>query len=274
MTAKVSLQCPQPLHQTLFSSLGMAFVSEWADRVLRPDRTRASAGLWLNLRTFCFFEGRCVIVSGGETSSLKTAKTLKILLVDEYEQRAEALEKALRDNGYSVVIRASARDYLPACVQNTEPDVILIDVDAPGRDTLEQISVIHRQAPRPVVLFTQEQDRDAISRAIRAGVSAYVVDGVNAARVQPIIDSAVATFNAFQDLRNELERTKITLSDRKTVDRAKGILMSQRGLTEGAAYKMMQKMAMDRKRKLADIARDVIEMAELFGSSAGQGGVL
>ena len=198
------------------------------------------------------------------------AQALKIMIVDEHPQRAELLALALRDAGYDVIGHASTNDYLPKCVSDAKPDVVLIDLDSPNRDTLEQISAMNQRDPLPVVMFTQQQDRNFIEQSIRAGVSAYVVDGLSNTSVRSVIDVAVATFERFQTLKTELNEAKTSLADRKVVEKAKGILMQQRSVTEPEAYRLLQKMAMDRKRKLVDVAGDVIEMAELFTSPDAQ----
>jgi response regulator NasT len=191
---------------------------------------------------------------------------LKIMVVDDHAQRACTLARVLTESGYHVVAQVAATDYLPARITESQPDVILIDVDAPSRDTLEQVSAIHRETPRPVIMFSNNGDRETIAAAIAAGVSAYQVDGLAHSKVQPIIDVAIAHFQRFQHLQNELDKAQSSLASRKLVDRAKGVLMAQRQLTEPQAYRTLQKLAMDRKRRLVDVARDVIEMADLLSS--------
>lgn len=189
---------------------------------------------------------------------------LKIMVVDDHAQRAQTLARVLTESGYEVVAQVPASDYLPTRINECKPDVILIDVDAPGRDTLEQVSAIHRETPRPIVMFSSKDDRETITAAIAAGVSAYMAHGLSISKVQPVIDMAIAHFQRFQQLQDELAKAQTTLADRKIIDRAKGVLMSQRKLTEPQAYRTLQKLAMDRKRRIADVARDVIEMADLL----------
>jgi len=187
-----------------------------------------------------------------------------ILVVDDDQQRGQALAQVLRVSGYLVVSHISQRDHLPAIVEKTQPDIILIGVASPDRDTLEQLTSIHRDAPRPVVMFARDDDEQTIARAVRAGVSAYIVDGISSSRVKPIIDVAVAHFRQHQSLRMELEKTKTTLEDRIVIDRAKGLLMQQRGLSEPDAYGMMRKLAMDRKVRLGQVARDILMIEEMI----------
>lgn len=191
---------------------------------------------------------------------------IRVMVVDEDEQRGHMLVATLVASDYEVVGNVAADDYLPAKVKDLRPDVVLVDIDAPSRDTLERISAVHRSAPRPVVMLTQDEDMEMIGAAIRAGVSAYVVDGLSRSKVEPIINVAIAQYKEFQGLREELEKTKTTLADRKDIDRAKGILMQKKSISEPEAYRLLQKIAMDQKKKLADVAREVNSMAALIGS--------
>ena len=193
------------------------------------------------------------------------AGSVKILLIDDTRTRARVLRKALQDAGYEVVQAAAAPLALLKAVERAQPDVIIIDVDSPSRDVLEHIVVMSQNAPRPIVMFARDPAQETIREAVKAGVSAYVVDGLEAARVKPIIDVACARFEEFQRLRGELAQVRENLSERKLVERAKGILMQRRGLSEEDAYAALRGMAMDRKQRLADAARSVIEAAELLG---------
>lgn len=144
------------------------------------------------------------------------------------------------------------------------PDVILIDTEAPSRDTLEHLAAMERDMPRPVLIFAQESDDATIRSALRAGVSAYVVDGLGAGRLKPVIDVAVARFEAHQALKQQLAAATLKLSDRKLIDRAKGILMKTRSLDEDAAYAALRRLAMNRSQPLAAAAKDVVDMARLL----------
>lgn len=191
-----------------------------------------------------------------------TPTRLKILVIDEEEQRGQTLAAVLTATGYDVVGRSGHDAYLPSVVDEVRPDLVLIDVASPGRDTLEQLNALHREHPRPVVMFAQDDDQDTIARAVRAGVSAYILDGLENTRVKPIIDVAIAHFRHHQSLRIELERASAALDDRKAIDRAKGLLMERRGIGEPDAYALLRKLAMDRKAKLGDIAREVLSSAQ------------
>lgn len=189
---------------------------------------------------------------------------LKILVIDESRGRAAAVCAGLAMAGHQVAaVLASARD-LSDQVAKVRPDVILIETDAPSRDTLEHLAAMERDAPRPVVMFARESDNDQIRAAIRAGVSAYVVDGLEPARLRSIIDVAVARFEEHQALKAELADATRKLSDRKRIEKAKGILMKSRGLDEEAAYAALRRLAMDRGQSMAAVAQNVIDMAKLL----------
>ena len=153
---------------------------------------------------------------------------------------------------------------LLARVREVEPDVIIIDRESPDRDTLEHVCSVTRDEPRPIVLFTQDGNRATIQAAVRAGVSAYIVGGMSAERVRPIVDVAMARFEEFQALRQELDQAKISLAERKQIERAKGIVMKSRGVSEDEAYVLLRKLAMERNQRLAQISENVIAMAELL----------
>jgi len=189
---------------------------------------------------------------------------LRIALVDEKPERSSSLEAALIAEGYDVVARLGGADDLRARIAELAPDVIIVDMQSPDRDVLEDMQRIHREAPRPIVMFVDESDGPSIRAAVRAGVSAYVVDGLRSRSVRPIVEVAIARFEEFQALRHELEEALESLEERKLVDRAKGILMERRGIGEQEAYRLLRKAAMDRQVKLAELARQLIATAELL----------
>lgn len=190
---------------------------------------------------------------------------LRVMLVDKSAGRSAILEQALKDQGHEVVARLGENEDLLSSVRRLEPDIILIDMELPDRDTLESMRMINRQVPRPVVMFADQSDGGTIQEAVRAGVSAYIVDGLSPGRLKPIMDVAIARFREFQALRDELEETRGKLADRKDIDKAKGILMRQKGLSEEAAYAALRKLAMDRNQRLGEVARMLISAAELLG---------
>lgn len=189
---------------------------------------------------------------------------LKILVIDESHRRAAEICAGLALAGHQVAAVLPTTSDLDAQVAAIKPDVILIETDSPSRDTLEHLATMDRQMPRPVIIFANEGDNTTIRASIRAGVSAYVVDGMDPSRLKPIIDVAVARFEEHQALKKELAEATRKLSDRKLVEKAKGILMKSRGLDEEAAYGALRKLAMDRGKPLAAVAQDVVEMARLL----------
>jgi len=190
--------------------------------------------------------------------------SLSVLLVDDDPARAAIVEPALRAAGYEVVTVVDTATEMLAQVRAMKPDVIIIDRDSPDRDTLEHVCMITRDDPRPIVMFTQDQDRTLMREALEAGVSAYVVDGLSVERVRPIEEVALARFEQWQALRRELDQAQTNLAERKVIERAKGIVMKQRRCSEDEAYALLRKLAMDRNQRLAHVAESVITMAELL----------
>ena len=185
---------------------------------------------------------------------------LKVMIVDQVVERAEVLEQALVRAGYDVIAYVPSTYDLHRQVRARQPDIVIIDMDSPDRDTLENICVVSRDEPRPVVMFAHDGNTEKIRAATLAGVSAYVVDGMSAERIRPIIDAAVARFDQFQALKRELDDIEEKLADRKVIERAKGILMKGRQLSEEEAFRALRKQAMQSNAKLATVARQVIEM--------------
>jgi two-component system, response regulator / RNA-binding antiterminator len=192
------------------------------------------------------------------------ATRLRVLLVDDTPERVAVLKEALACAGCVVDGVTTPGDDLAAVVRERQPDAVIIDVDSPSRDTLESLRAINRDLPRPIIMFVERSDGSAIEEAMKAGVSAYVIDGLNAQRVKSIIDVALARFKEYQTLRSELERTKGSLQDRKIIDRAKGILMEQRKLGEDEAYRALRRLAMEQNRRLVDVAQQLITFAQVL----------
>jgi response regulator NasT len=186
-------------------------------------------------------------------------KPLRVLLVDDDSPHLPFLRDELLRLGCEVLGVIDAAVELAASVSKLDPDLVIIGAESPSRDTLEHIAVMSHAAPRPIVLFTDDPDRARMQRAIRAGVSSYVVAGLAPERLRPILDVALARFEADAELRAELDAARGELQARKRIERAKGILMEARALSEEQAYREMRKMAMDRGEKLAQIAERIIE---------------
>ena len=190
---------------------------------------------------------------------------LRVMLVDDTPKEVSLLREALIASGFDVVAQVTSGFHLPEAVARVKPDAIIIDTESPTRDVLEQIVVVSQDSPKPIVMFTGDRENKTIQAAIKAGVTAYIVDGVSQARLKPIMDVALARFQADQSLREELASTQTKLADRKLIDRAKGILMKARRVDEDEAYTHMRKLAMDKSVRLADIAGQIIQASELIG---------
>jgi response regulator NasT len=189
---------------------------------------------------------------------------LKVMIVDDVAERAEVLRDALVRAGHEVIAYMPSTFDLHRQVSALKPDIVIIDTDSPDRDTLENICVVSRDEPRPVVMFTHDGDGEKIRAATQAGVSAYVVDGMSGERIGPIIEAAVARFEQFHALKRELDDIEEKLADRKVIERAKGILMQSRNLSEEAAYRALRKQAMENNMRLADVSRQLIAVAGLI----------
>src|SRR3954469_6426359 len=189
---------------------------------------------------------------------------LKVMIVDEMVERAEVLQQALARAGYEVIAYMPSTFDLHRQVDELKPDIVIIDMDSPDRDTLENLCVVTRDNPRPVVMFTHDGDSDKIRAATQAGVSAYVVDGMDGERIGPIINAAIARFEQFQALKQELDDIEEKLADRKVIERAKGILMKTRNLSEEDAYRALRKQAMQSNSRLADVSRQLVAVAGLI----------
>jgi len=189
---------------------------------------------------------------------------LRVMLVDDSPGDASPLRDNLLQSGYDVVEVTSSADVLLDRVAAMQPDVIIIDSDSPTRDTLEQLSFVSARQPRPIVLFTEDRESATIQAAIKAGVSAYIVAGMQPERLQPILDVAIARFEQDRALRDELKTAQGRLVERKVVERAKGILMQQKGVSEDEAFRLMRKLAMDRNRKLLEVAQQIIDVSDLL----------
>ncbi len=196
---------------------------------------------------------------GGQRDS-----SLKIAIVDESPIRAAILEDGLREAGFTQVQRIAETHNLLVRIYAMDPDVILIDLESPSRDMLEQMFQMSRSVKRPVAMFVDQSDTASIQAAVDAGVSAYIVGGLKKERITSILDLCISRFNAFHRLQTELDQAKDALDERKVIDRAKGVLMKAKKFTEEEAYALMRKTAMNENKKIVDIAQSVLTAAELF----------
>jgi response regulator NasT len=190
--------------------------------------------------------------------------SLKIVIVDENPVRAAILQDGLREAGYINVTHLDETARLLARIYAIDPDVVLIDLENPSRDVLEQMFQVSRAVKRPIAMFVDQSDTASIEAAVDAGVSAYIVGNLQKDRIKTILDLTISRFNAFSRLQGELDRAKSALEERKAIDRAKGILMKAKNLSEEAAYALLRKTAMNENKKIAEVAQSVIMAAELF----------
>ena len=193
---------------------------------------------------------------------------LIVLLVDSNVDRARIVEEGLRDS--AVVKQAGALQgaALLSEVERVQPDAIIIDCDSPDRDTIESLELVARHNPRPIVMFVEKGDGAVAKEAVRAGVSGYIVDGLSQDRVQPVLEIAIERFRMFDALWKDLEKSKADLEARKSIERAKGILMQRRQISENDAYVAMRNMAMKQGKPLKEIADNILSVALLFDDEA------
>jgi response regulator NasT len=196
--------------------------------------------------------------------SMSAETSPKIVIVDESPIRAAILQEGLREAGFAAVVHINEMENLLSRIYALDPDVILIDLGNPSRDVLEQMFQVSRAVRRPIAMFVDQSDAGSTQASVDAGVSAYIVDGLKKERIKPILDLCISRFNAFAKLRDELDRTKSALEDRKVIDRAKGILMKLKGLTEDEAYVLLRSTAMREKKKIGEIAQSILTASELL----------
>ena len=180
-------------------------------------------------------------------------------------QRGNALRIGLLEAGYDIIASLPADLYLPERIAQLQPDLIIIDAESDARDVLEHIVIATRDERRPIVLFTEDSATASIDAAMAAGVSAYIVAGLQSERIAPVLNVALSRFRQEEKLRTELDDTRHKLLERKVIERAKGLLMTHHGLTEEQAYQRLRTMAMNKKLKLAEIAQRILDVEDLLG---------
>lgn len=186
------------------------------------------------------------------------------MIVDRDAERSRQLRGALTLAGYHVVAELSESLALPDAVRGLKPHIVIVAADSPDRDTLEHIGTTTRDAPRPVVMFTQDGASESIRAAVKAGVSAYVVDGLDPTRMRSILDVACARFEAHQELTTRLADTERQLAERKSLERAKGLLMKRRGMSEDDAFKELRNLAMQTGKTIGEVSETLIAAAHLL----------
>lgn len=200
-------------------------------------------------------------------------KDLNILVIDEDPARAILLEESLVDAGYKHVVTIRSTSNLQERIVALAPDMVIIDLQNPDRQTLEGMFEMSMSVKKPIAMFVDQSDGEMIKRAVESGVSAYVVDGLKRDRVQAVVDVAVSRFDSFRKLTEERDAARTALADRKTIDRAKGLLMQHRKVSEDEAYRLMRGAAMRQSRKMVEIAASIITAIELdTGLVGGDGG--
>ncbi|MGR9073150.1 MAG: ANTAR domain-containing response regulator [Gammaproteobacteria bacterium] len=189
--------------------------------------------------------------------------SVKVLLVED--NKADALlEQTLLDDHYSITQTISPPSTLTTLKTSAKPDVVIFNTGSPTENILNDIRQINRVFPLPIIIFSSDSDRNTIANVIKAGVSAYVVDDIRTKKISTVIEIAIARFNEHKSLKDELEKTRNKLEERKLTDRAKGILIKTRGFSEDEAYHTLRKLAMDRNIPISEMAKNVISMAELL----------
>ncbi len=189
---------------------------------------------------------------------------LKVMIVDNDLERTKPLKQSLLDTGYDVIAHLKDTVNLDDACCELQPDIVIIDTDSPSRDTLENICVMTMNDPRPIMMFTHDGDKEQIKLATQAGVCAYVVGSIPNERLKPVIDAAIARFEEFKNLRVALNEANTKLSERKLVERAKGLIMKQRKIDEDEAYNLLRSMAMQKHMRIGALSKQIIEAAELL----------
>ena len=189
---------------------------------------------------------------------------LRVLLIDDGARRVGLIHDELSRQGHLVVGVLDSALLIHDCVLRLQPDVVIVDSESPSRDTLEHLSTVSASSPRPVVVFSEDPAQAPMKQALQAGVSAYVISGLQPQRLLPVLQVAIARFKQDRELRGQLESAQAQLSERKLVERAKGILMDEIGLSEEQAYAHLRKLAMDRGQRLSQVAERVVEARDLL----------
>jgi two-component system, response regulator / RNA-binding antiterminator len=189
---------------------------------------------------------------------------LRVMLVDDTQKDVSLLKEALGAAGYEVVAEEWSPATLLERVGAVRPDVIIIDTDSPSRDVLEQVVIVSRDDPRPIVMFTDDANSETIQASIKAGVTAYIVAGMQPERLRPILEVAQARFDADRALREELKTAKGRLAERKIIEKAKGVVMQQKQISEEDAYRLMRTLAMDRNLTLLEVAQQLLNVTQLL----------
>jgi two-component system, response regulator / RNA-binding antiterminator len=232
-----------------------------------------SIAIFGDFRLVCAFFVQCsklaqCLLHKRHENCLDQSKSITSDPADDYAisqaERSRSLRIGLLENGFNLVAVLPADTFLNERLTQLQPDMIIVDAESQARDALEHVVVATRDARRPIVMFTNDNDTSHVKDAVAAGVSAYIVAGLSSERIRPILDVAMARFQHEQALRQELADTKVELQDRKIIDRAKGMLMQRQGLNEQAAYDKLRKTAMDKSLKVVEVAQRMLDVADLL----------
>ena len=203
-------------------------------------------------------------MSAPTAPAASTISKLRVLLIDDGARHLQPISDELVRQGHEVVGVIDSSTLMHDCVLRLQPDVVIVDTDSPTRDTLENLATLSSHNPRPVVVFTDDGSHGPMQRALRAGVSAYVIAGLQPERLEPVLQVAIARFEQEAALRAQLSKAEQQLAGRKLIERAKGVLMAEAGLDEDAAYKRLRKLAMDRGKRLAEVSQSVLDAQHLL----------
>ena len=202
---------------------------------------------------------------------MDSKEKLRVLQIDEGLSRSDILAQSIFETGNEVIARINVDSNIMKVVEKYDPDLLMIDMTSPNKVILEMLAYINDFMPRPIVFFADHSENDIINLVVKAGVSAFVVDGLSAQRIKPVIELAIIRFSQTQKIRNELKQTKEnlvkteeTLVERKVIDKAKGILMKQRDMDEEMAYKTLRTLAMNQNNKMGMVAKELVDVAGLL----------
>ncbi|GGY01012.1 response regulator [Litchfieldella qijiaojingensis] len=187
--------------------------------------------------------------------------TIRVLIVDAKPERSQVLEKALVEAGFDVLATVDEQQDLHAVVERLQPDAVIIDAALPSRDTLEHVGQLGRRYPKPMIMLAEEETPDLTRQAAKAGVSAYVVDHVKPALMRSMVNVAITSFESHRALKGELTRTQETLAQRRSIDRAKALIMEMRGIGEEVAYQYLRSTAMNRRMTIHELAQEMLAAA-------------
>ena len=203
-------------------------------------------------------------LSLNKVENLSASMAVRALLLEVDAARASVLKRAINDCGYQLLERIRAADELLAAVEHFQPNCLVVGIDLPDSNTLQMLATLNELAPLPVVMFAEKDTPQIIQKVVAAGVSAFVVDDIQPSRLSSIISVAMARFNEQQQLKTQLKETQNKLEERKLLDKAKGLLMKQKGYSEDEAYKNLRKMSMDKGESMGRVAQSIIDVFALL----------